>query len=88
MLRAMTGAALVAAAVGFPAIEVIAAHSGNLKPGASSAPSGCTPLTKGGNCYEPGEMCPKSHHGDSGISGGGESIVCQENDGWRWEPAS
>jgi hypothetical protein len=88
MLRAVTGAAVVAAAVGFPAIEVIAAHSENIKPSASSAASGCSPKTNSGNCYEPGEICRKKDHGASGVSGGGESIVCEENDGWRWEPAS
>jgi len=52
------------------------------------APSGCTPLTNGGKCYEPGELCRKSDHGASGVAGDGENIVCQNNDGWRWEPAS
>jgi len=89
MLRAVASAAVVAAAVGFPAIEVIAAVSSE-QPlsvvGAPSTSSGCSPLTKAGNCYEPGEMCRKSDHGQSGISGGGENICCQENDGWRWEP--
>jgi hypothetical protein len=83
VLRAVAGAAVVATAVGFPAVDVIAAQSGNLKPGASSAPSSCYPQTKKGNCYEPGEMCRKSDRGASGVSGGGESIVCRDNDGWR-----
>lgn len=87
MLRAVTGAAVVAAAVGFPAIEVIAAQSGNLKSSASSTPSGCYPQTNKGNCYEPGEMCRKSDRGASGMAGDGESIVCEDNDGWRWEPS-
>jgi hypothetical protein len=51
-------------------------------------PSGCSPKTNGGNCYEPGEKCRNSDHGASGVSGGGENIVCRNNDGWRWEPAS
>ena len=55
---------------------------------ATSSPSSCYPQTKSGNCYEPGEMCRKSDRGSSGISGGGESIKCEDNDGWRWEPAS
>jgi hypothetical protein len=54
---------------------------------APSSPSSCQPKTKGGNCYEPGEMCRKSDHGASGVSGGGENIVCRDNDGWRWEPS-
>ena len=88
MLRAVAGAAVFAAAVGFSVIEVITVHSGNLKPSASSAPSGCSPKTNSGNCYEPGEICRKKDHGASGVSGDGESMVCEENDGWRWEPAS
>jgi hypothetical protein len=84
MLRALAEAAVVAAAVGFPAIEVMAAHSGNLKPLAS----GCQPQTNKGNCYEPGEFCRKGDHGASGVAGDGERIVCEDNDGWRWEPAS
>jgi hypothetical protein len=51
-------------------------------------PSGCSPHTNKGNCYEPGEFCRKSDHGASGVAGDGESIVCEDNDGWRWEPAS
>jgi hypothetical protein len=91
MLRAVAAAAVVAAAVGFPAIEVIAAAYSEQPlstAGAHSTPSGCYPQTKKGNCYEPGFMCRKSDRGASGVSGGGESIVCEDNDGWRWEPAS
>jgi hypothetical protein len=47
----------------------------------------CYPLTSGGNCYEPGEFCRKADHGRSGISGNGEAITCEDNNGWRWEPA-
>ena len=54
---------------------------------ASSAPAGCYPLTNGGNCYEPGEYCRSSDHGMSGVAGDGEAIICEDNDGWRWEPA-
>jgi hypothetical protein len=53
----------------------------------SSSPSSCYPQTKSGNCYEPGEMCRKGDRGSSGVSGGGESIRCEDNDGWRWEPS-
>jgi hypothetical protein len=49
-------------------------------------PQSCTPLTNGGNCYEPGEYCRNSDHGATGVAGDGESIVCSDNDGWRWEP--
>ena len=88
MVRALAGAAVVAAGVGFPAIEVIAAHSGNFNLAAPSTPSSCYPQTNGGNCYEPGQICRKKDHGSSGVSGGGEKISCEENDGWRWEPAN
>ena len=46
----------------------------------------CTPLTNGGNCYEPGEYCRNSDHGSSGVAGDGENITCTYNNGWRWEP--
>jgi hypothetical protein len=55
---------------------------------APSTPSGCYPQTNKGNCYEPGEMCRSRDHGASCVAGDGESISCQNNDGWRWEPAS
>jgi len=54
---------------------------------APTTPSGCYPLTNGGNCYEPGEYCRNSDHGVSGVAGDGERIICEDNDGWRWEPA-
>jgi len=50
------------------------------------APSGCYPKTDGGNCYEPGEFCRDDDHGATGVAGDGEKIVCEDNDGWRWEP--
>ncbi len=52
------------------------------------APSGCTPLTNGNNCYEPGEFCRNRDHGATGIAGDGEKIVCTNNNGWRWEPTT
>ena len=55
-------------------------------PPASAAPVSCTPLTNGGNCYEPGEFCRNADHGASGVAGDGEAITCEDNDGWRWEP--
>src|SRR5579862_2975923 len=54
---------------------------------ASSAPTGCYPLTDSGHCYEPGEYCRNADHGVSGVAGDGENIICEDNDGWRWEPA-
>lgn len=56
-------------------------------PAPSPAPAqSCYPLTNGGNCYEPGEYCRSSDHGATGLAGDGESIVCADNNGWRWEP--
>jgi hypothetical protein len=49
-------------------------------------PAACHPLDSEGNCYEPGEYCPDADHGLSGIAGDGEAIICENNDGWRWEP--
>jgi hypothetical protein len=56
-------------------------------PPASTAPAGCYPLSDEGTCYEPGEYCRDDDHGMSGVAGDGEAIVCEDNDGWRWEPA-
>jgi hypothetical protein len=52
-----------------------------------STSASCYPLTDGGNCYEPGEYCRDSDHGVHGIAGDGEKIICEDNNGWRWEPA-
>jgi hypothetical protein len=40
-----------------------------------------------GNCYQPGEDCRNSDHRLSGVAGDGKAITCEDNDGWRWEPA-
>jgi len=50
-------------------------------------PSSCYPTTSSGNCYEPGEFCPHADAGMSGIAGNGEAIICEDNNGLRWEPA-
>jgi hypothetical protein len=52
-----------------------------------SSPGGCHPLTSGGNCYEPGEFCRASDHGVTGVAGDGETITCEDVNGWRWEPS-
>ena len=54
---------------------------------APAAPAACTPKTDAGNCYEPGEFCRDSDHGATGVAGDGKAIRCEDNDGWRWEPA-
>jgi hypothetical protein len=56
-------------------------------PPPTTAAASCYPLSDGGNCYEPGEYCRNSDHGASGRAGDGEAIVCENNNGWRWEPA-
>jgi hypothetical protein len=56
-------------------------------PAAPSTSSGCYPRSNEGTCYEPGEYCRDSDHGASGVAGDGERIICEDNDGWRWEPA-
>ena len=49
-------------------------------------PAACYPLSSKGTCYEPGEYCSDADHGLTGIAGDGEAIICEDNDGWRWEP--
>jgi hypothetical protein len=44
-------------------------------------------MTDSGGCYEPGEHCRDSDHGMSGVAGDGETITCEDNDGWRWDQA-
>ena len=70
-----------------PAPESTPAPTPAPAPTQTPAPSSCTPLTNGGNCYEPGEYCRNSDHGSSGIAGNGEYITCKDNNGWRWEPS-
>ena len=57
------------------------------QPSAPVVPAGCYPTTPSGNCYEPGELCSLADHGVSGVAGDGEAIRCEDNNGWRWEPA-
>jgi len=56
-------------------------------PPTTAAPAGCHPLSDEGTCYEPGEYCRDDDHGASGVAGDGEAIMCEDNDGWRWEPS-
>ena len=51
------------------------------------APSGCTPKTPSGNCYEPGEYCPTADAGMTGVAGDGETITCVLESGrYHWHP--
>jgi hypothetical protein len=81
------------AAVPAPATTTAPTTAAPPPPAPTSAPaavpttsSGCYPLTNRGNCYKPGEYCRKSDHGASGVAGDGKHIVCENNNGWRWEP--
>ena len=56
------------------------------QPQPKPAPTSCSPKTSSGNCYEPGEYCSDADHGTSGVAGDGEPIVCENKNGWRWEP--
>jgi cardiolipin synthase len=60
------------------------------KPGPTPTPtpSSCRPRSSSGNCYEPGELCSNADHGVTGVAGDGEAIVCEDRNGWRWEPPS
>ena len=52
----------------------------------AASPS-CSPISDEGTCYEQGEYCRDDDHGMTGVAGNGGSIVCEDNNGWRWEPA-
>lgn len=56
-------------------------------PPSPSAPSGCSPKTSSGNCYEPGEFCSTAEHGETGVAGDGKAIKCENTDPgstWHW----
>lgn len=50
-----------------------------------STSAACHPLDSKGNCYKAGEYCPNADHGMHGIAQNGEPIVCEDDNGWRWE---
>jgi len=56
-------------------------------PAPTPTPAGCHPTAASGNCYEPGEFCPSADAGMSGVAGDGKQIICEDNNGLRWEPA-
>jgi hypothetical protein len=56
-------------------------------PSSAPVPASCYPKAASGNCYEPGEFCSLADHGMRGVAGDGEAIACEDNNGWRWEPA-
>jgi hypothetical protein len=56
-------------------------------PPTTAAPTGCYPLTEDASCYRAGEFCPDSDHETTGRAGNGATITCEDDNGWRWEPA-
>jgi hypothetical protein len=52
---------------------------------APPATTGCY-IDPEGNCYFAGEYCPDKLHGQT-VQGGSGLIICENNNGWRWEPA-
>ncbi len=68
-------------------LTVLAAPPAPAAPAAPPAPAGCYPKAPSGNCYEPGEFCPEADAGMRGVAGDGEAIICENNNGLRWEPA-
>jgi hypothetical protein len=42
-------------------------------------------MSNEGTCYRPGEFCRDTDHNQSGIDENGDSMTCEDNDGWRWE---
>jgi hypothetical protein len=75
-----------------PATAVTAPAQPTSPPTSTPAPppataASCYPLSDEGTCYEPGEFCRDDDHGVTGVAGDGETIICEDNDGWRWEPA-
>jgi hypothetical protein len=76
-----------AATTAAPSTEPAAVPTQAAPTQASATPAGCYPISDEGTCYEPGEYCREDDHGTSGVAGDGEPITCEDNDGWRWEPA-
>lgn len=69
-----------------PKTKPITAPAPTPAPPPGPTPTGCHPKASSGNCYEPGEYCSAADHGTSGVAGDGEAIVCEDKNGWRWEP--
>jgi len=70
------------------AMHAVTASLFGSAPAPPLSPSGCHPVSNKGTCYEPGEFCRNSDHGLAGVAGDGETIVCQNNGGWRSGPAT
>jgi hypothetical protein len=72
---------------GSPAPSPSPAPSSSSPAPSPSSPAACHPTTSSGNCYKPGEFCPAADHGMTGVDAKGEAIICEDNNGWRWELA-
>ncbi len=51
---------------------------------AAAVASNCTPRSRAGECFWPGEYCRKSDYGTSGVGGDGKPMTCVDNNGWKW----
>jgi cardiolipin synthase len=54
-------------------------------PPTSAVSAGCYPIDDEGGCYEPGEYCRDDDHGTTGRAGDGQTITCEDDNGWYWE---
>jgi cardiolipin synthase len=72
------------------------AHGQDQQPSSTTIPSetsttassaACYPIDDEGGCYEPGEYCRDDDHGATGRAGDGETITCEDDNGWYWEPS-
>lgn len=57
-----------------------------VRPPVTATPSSGCYVDPEGNCYRAGEFCPDALHGQT-VRGESGLIICEDNDGWRWEPA-
>jgi hypothetical protein len=69
-----------------PSVKPTAAPTWSPAPPPPATQAACFPLSNENTCYEPGEFCRDDDHGTRGVAGDGKSILCEDNDGWRWEP--
>jgi phosphatidylserine/phosphatidylglycerophosphate/cardiolipin synthase-like enzyme len=92
LTRAHGGAAVIASAGAtfdsdFANASPWMASSRTPSPQPAPTTAACHPLSRAGNCYEPGEDCSDADHRLTGVAGDGEAIICEDDNGWRWEPS-
>lgn len=78
------GCVLATVVLAFGGLALFARSSATAAVGTAS----CSPKTSSGGCYVPGEFCPTADHDTKGTTSDGEAIVCQNKNGWRWEPVA